>query len=184
MPKQTSFDLEDAKALLSQLTEFYRTLWQEWKRVSNQWENLKAVWHDEQFDKFELLFDKLSTAYDDAIKDCEKYISFLDKEIQIAESEKEKLGSLLKTNYKKVVAASQIVQAIISPPIPPPVYPTNLPSYKQESVRVKKVIHPFFEYVKQQKKREVENRKKEIDISASVSNSPKTFGSPDPNPPE
>ncbi len=110
MVKQTSFDLEDAKNLLSQLTQFYRTLWQEWSHVSTQWNNLKETWRDEQFNQFEPLFEQLSSTYKDEIEECESYIVFLKQQIEIADKRRVKLGDIV----TKVVTIGQIGQQVFS----------------------------------------------------------------------
>jgi len=94
MAEQTSFELEDAQILLSQLQQFQDTLRQEWSRVLNQWRNLEQTWRDEQYYKFEPLFEKLSSTYNDAEKECEGYLAFITKQIQIAEKRNQSLGNL------------------------------------------------------------------------------------------
>jgi len=91
----TSFDLEDAEALLTQLRRFYETLREEWSSVSNQWGNLKSVWHDVQFDKFEPLFEKLSDTHRESEKECEEYIAFMKEQIQIAQEVRDRLKDKL-----------------------------------------------------------------------------------------
>lgn len=91
----TSLDLEDAKALLTQLQGFRETLHQEWiTSVSNQWGNLKLVWHDELFDQFEPPFEQLDDSYREAEKDCEEYITFIKEQIQIAEEVRGSISGL------------------------------------------------------------------------------------------
>lgn len=91
---QTTFESQDAEELLRQLQDFRETLRQEWSRVQSQWGNLKAVWNDQQFDRFEPLFEKFSATYDDAERECEKYINFLQEQLQVAEDKKQKLSNL------------------------------------------------------------------------------------------
>ncbi|MEH2363821.1 hypothetical protein [Nostoc sp.] len=93
----TKFEREDAEVLLNQLQQFQKTLQQEWSRVSNQWGNLKSVWLDEQFENFEPLFEKLSATYDDANRECEGYIAFLNRQIQIDEEREQRLRNRLST---------------------------------------------------------------------------------------
>lgn len=92
--EQTSFELEDAQILLNQLQQFQETLRQEWSRVLSQWSNMKHTWRDEQYYKFEPLFEKLSSTYNDAEKECDTYIIFINEQIQVAEKRKQSLGNL------------------------------------------------------------------------------------------
>jgi hypothetical protein len=92
---QTTFDSEDAEVLLNQLRGFQDTLRQEWSRVLNQWGNLKYVWRDQQFDKFEPLFEKFSATYDDAERECGKYIAFIEEQMRINEERKQQLSGRL-----------------------------------------------------------------------------------------
>lgn len=91
---QTTFESQDAEELLKQLQDFRETLRQEWSRVQSQWGNLKSVWNDQQFDRFEPLFEKFSATYDDAERECEKYINFLQEQLQVAEKTNEQLDQL------------------------------------------------------------------------------------------
>lgn len=123
MVQPTSFNLEDAECLLKQLNQFRVTLQQQWGKVATQWENLKSTWHDQQFDQFEPLFEKLSSTYQDEIDDCEKYMSFLLQQINIAQQRKVKLGDVA----EKIVTGVDIANTVISllsgspptAPIPP-----------------------------------------------------------------
>lgn len=94
MAGQTSFTEEDARELLSQLQKFRETLNQEWSRVANQWSNIKAVWYDQQFEQFEPIFQKFMYTYDDAERECEKYINFLEEQIRISRQRNQKLRDL------------------------------------------------------------------------------------------
>ena len=91
---RTSFERQDAEDLLNQLKQYHETQRQEWSSVLNQWKNLESVWLDKQYEKFEPLFDKLSSTYSEAEKDCEKYITFIQKQIKIDEQKEEKLKNL------------------------------------------------------------------------------------------
>ncbi len=94
----TTFDLEDAEALLTQLQRFHETLDQEWTSVLNRWGNLKSVWYDAQFDRFEPYFEKLSDTHRESERECEAYIAFMKEQIQVAEKARasltEKLGAM------------------------------------------------------------------------------------------
>ncbi|MDJ0648106.1 MAG: hypothetical protein QNJ60_05310 [Xenococcaceae cyanobacterium MO_188.B19] len=90
---RTSFERQDAEDLLNQLKQYHETQRQEWSSVLNQWKNLESVWLDKQYEKFEPLFDKLSSTYSEAEKDCEKYMDFIQKQIQIDDQRKQKLAS-------------------------------------------------------------------------------------------
>lgn len=92
--QQTSFSSEDAKLFLSELQDFRDALQQEWSRVLNQWANLKVAWHDEQFDRFEPLFEQFAANYNDAQRDCENEIIFVQEQIRIADERNSKLGTL------------------------------------------------------------------------------------------
>lgn len=94
MKKQTSFSIEDAKALLHQLHHFHTCLQQDWLRVLNSWDNLQATWQDEQFCRFKPFFEKVAANYGNAEKDCEKYMIFLQEQIITAEKQRSKLGIL------------------------------------------------------------------------------------------
>jgi predicted nuclease with TOPRIM domain len=94
MSAQTKFKIEDAEDLLQQLQQFQEILNEEWSRVLTQWSNLKYVWNDQQFDQFESLFEKLIADYRDTQEKNEKYISFLQQEIKIADERNKILGNL------------------------------------------------------------------------------------------
>lgn len=94
MSQQTSFSIEDAKELLTQLQQFRDVLVREWSRVSNQWHNLSMTWHDEQRTQFEPIYSKLLGTYADAQQEAEQYIAFLDNQIRIADERKQKLSGL------------------------------------------------------------------------------------------
>jgi hypothetical protein len=94
MAGQISFEITDAQDLLGQLQQFDDTIRQDWAKVLNQWGNLKSVWRDQQFDRFEPLFDKLSSTYNDAERECEGYIAFLQDQIRIAEARQSRMGEL------------------------------------------------------------------------------------------
>jgi len=94
MAEQTKFSTDDASDLLRELQQFKDILNDEWSRVLNQWSNLESVWHDQQFDKFEPLFEKVIVNYRDTEQENEKYISFIQEEIKIAEERNQRLGNL------------------------------------------------------------------------------------------
>ncbi|AFY38211.1 hypothetical protein Lepto7376_1892 [[Leptolyngbya] sp. PCC 7376] len=83
MPEQTSFVREDAEQLLDTLRSFHETLKTEWSSVKNQWKNIDETWHDKQYEKYYPLFKKLEYIYQEAETKCEKYIKFVDREINI-----------------------------------------------------------------------------------------------------
>ncbi|NER97315.1 MAG: hypothetical protein F6J86_26295 [Symploca sp. SIO1B1] len=93
---QTSFDTQDAELLLEELKQFHDVLRSEWSSVLNQWSNLQLVWRDEQFDKFAPIFEKLVSVYNDAEQANEKYINFVQQQIDINADKKQKLASRLK----------------------------------------------------------------------------------------
>lgn len=94
MAVQTTFKLDDAIDLLSQLVDFREALKQDWSKVENQWATLRSCWHDEQYDIFEPLYDKLSATHKDSEKECDEFISFMREQISIAEKRKTDLEKL------------------------------------------------------------------------------------------
>lgn len=94
MAAQTTFKLDDAVDLLSQLEGFREAIKQDWSMVENQWANLKSCWHDDQYNTFEPLYNKLSSTHKDSEKECEEFISFMREQIRIAEERNAKLGAL------------------------------------------------------------------------------------------
>ena len=82
--QKTSFVKEDAEQLLTQLKNFRDSLKEEWSRVKSQWQNVDNTWHDKQYDKYYPLFEKLEEIYQEAEIQCDKYIAFVDKEINIS----------------------------------------------------------------------------------------------------
>ena len=105
MSQQTSFNVESARDLQNRLQQFLEVLHQELGKVQSQWQNIKSTWHDQQFDRFEPIFEKFLAAYDDAEKDCERYIAFLNEQIQIAEKRRHQLGQLQQLPGKIPTAA-------------------------------------------------------------------------------
>lgn len=87
--QQTSFLVQDAEQLLTELRRFNESLKTEWARVQNQWDNLEQTWHDQQYDKYYPLFDKLKERYEQTEIECERYIAFIDQEIEIAKRGKD-----------------------------------------------------------------------------------------------
>jgi hypothetical protein len=137
MSPQTSFDVQDAKALQTSLGEFYKTLWQEWAVVSSQWENLKQGWKDQQFDQFEPKFIKLSQTYDQVVQECEAYRGFLAQQVQIAESRKFKLGELV----NDVITVAQLGASILG---------LGNVALASTSTQVDRAIHPLTSQVQEQ----------------------------------
>ena len=83
--QQTSFVRADAEQLLTELRKFNESLKAEWSIVKNQWKNVDETWHDKQYEKYYPLFERLESRYQEAEIQCEKYISFIDREINIEE---------------------------------------------------------------------------------------------------
>lgn len=94
MAVQTTFKLDDAMDLLSQLEGFREAIKQDWARVENQWANLRSCWHDDQYNTFEPLYNKLSATHKDSERECEEFISFMREQIRIAEKRKTDLEKL------------------------------------------------------------------------------------------
>jgi hypothetical protein len=94
MSQQTSFDTLDAKVLNTHLNQFREVIIREWGNVSSQWRSLHMTWQDEQSVRFEPIFNKLLQTYAEAQGATEKYIRFLDNQIQIAEKRAQKLSGL------------------------------------------------------------------------------------------
>lgn len=96
MAEQTSFVREDARQLLETLRAFYQVLKAEWSSVKNQWKNVDDTWHDKQYEKYYPLFKKLEQIYQDAETQCEKYINFVDREINIEKKDDDiDIGSVI-----------------------------------------------------------------------------------------
>jgi len=93
MAAQTTFDLDDAKDLFTQLEKFHEAL-KTWALVENQWANLRSCWHDDQYQTFEPLYEKLTTSHKDSQKESEEFISFMREQVRIAEERRAKLGAL------------------------------------------------------------------------------------------
>lgn len=246
MPKQTSFDLEDAEVLLNQLQQFYELLQQEWSRVLNQWNNLQVTWRDEQFDKFEPIFEKLSSTYTQAETDCRKYIDFINEQISSLEDRQQQLKSLpdiqagsasnssnnrsnkvknkslnfgeIHDAFDKVLTAAFIIIPgsflTSNTPVNPPFIDRQSPTYlwmQQQKSNIcslndkpdfkKSSAYQNYEALPkiargisldeqletidaQDQEEKAKRRKRDREISTISSNSPKTSGSPDPNPPE
>ncbi len=92
---QTTFEAQDAEALLAKLQEFHDAIRNEWSQVLNKWSNLQSVWHDEQFDQFEPIFEEFLSTYNSAEQESEKYIDFLKRQIALDEDRKQKLANRL-----------------------------------------------------------------------------------------
>ena len=94
MAVQTTFKLDDAMDLLSQLQSFQEALKQDWSMVENKWADLRSCWNDEQYNYFEPFYEKLSATHKDSEKECEEFISFMREQIRIAEKHKTDLAKL------------------------------------------------------------------------------------------
>ena len=94
MAVQTTFKLDDAMDLLSQLQSFQEALKQDWSMVENKWADLRSCWHDEQYNYFEPFYEKLSATHKDSEKECEEFISFMHEQIRIDEKRKTDLAKL------------------------------------------------------------------------------------------
>ncbi len=181
--QQTSFSLEDAAVLLSDLQQFRETFQQEWSRVLSQWANLKIAWRDEQFDKFEPLFEKMAANYQDAEQDCDNYIEFLQEQIRIAESRKSKLGGLdLMGKLEKTVTVVQAFSSLAGMAIAPPVQrpPTLSERYDMMPgiMRNMNAEDQLSEAYSQQQETDAQRRQREIEKSAKADNKNQASGSP------
>lgn len=213
MEEQTSFNIDDAEALLKQLQEFNQTLKQEWSKVGSQWANLKRNWRDVQFDKFEPLFEKLSATYNLANFESEVYIGFLEKQIEVAKKQRFNLFKAL----EKPIAVVQTIPTLIGINISPstqsidgmPLQPSS--SYVQQKepnlcpinekfglekspaiqqynslpgiARVMSAEDQLNEAYPQEKEKESERRKKEAEDSAIANQQLQATGSSNPDPP-
>ncbi|EKD10329.1 hypothetical protein [Limnospira platensis] len=92
--QQTSFIVEDAEQLLTELRRFNDSLKTEWSRVQSQWDNLKKCWHDPQYDEYSPLFEKLKERYQQTEIECEKYIAFIYKQIEITKEDAPDISSV------------------------------------------------------------------------------------------
>lgn len=163
MTQQTSFNLDNAKAFQAQLARFSGTFQGEWIQVLNHWGNLKSCWRDEQFDKFETFFEKLENTYQIAIKECNEYEYFLDKQIEIAEDQQSEFDNLISDVFKRTVATAQIGSAVV-----------GMVTSPKAQVDIDRQANQLYSY---QQKAQAERREKEIDTSAIAKNAPSTSGS-------
>lgn len=181
--QQTSFSLEDAQVLLTELQQFRDLLQQEWSRVLSQWQSLKGTWRDDQFDKFEPLFEKMAANYQDAEGDCDNYIEFLQEQIRIAESRKSKLGGLnLMGKLEKTVAGVQIFSSLAGMAIAPPTQRPPTPSDRYDMMpgimRNMNAEDQLSEAYSQQQETDAQRRQREIEKNAKADNKNQASGSP------
>ena len=94
MGKQTSFDKQNAEALMSQLQQLHETIEKERSKVLSQWGKLQTSWADEQYYKFQPFLGKFAATYGDAERQLEKDVAFLKEQIRLAEERRQKLGNL------------------------------------------------------------------------------------------
>jgi Acetyltransferase (GNAT) family len=181
--RQTSFNSEDAEALLSRLTELDLTICQEWQAVENQWANLQSVWRDRQYDNFEPIFEELAQTYRIAMQDYNEYRLFIMQQINIAEKRKTSLQTLVGEGIRKGQAAIQIVQILTTAAM------QNAPVHTQDPIRdraesvaaIRSEIDRYSTYVKIEK--EVEANKQQREREAASRNADRTIaaGSPPDN---
>ncbi|BAZ12178.1 hypothetical protein NIES4071_40060 [Calothrix sp. NIES-4071] len=86
MSKQTSFNIEDAEKLLTQLQQLNEIIQQDWSRVLNQWNNLEQTWQDDSYDDFQTNFQKIVDIYKDEQNELEQHIAFIKKQIEAAQN--------------------------------------------------------------------------------------------------
>jgi DNA repair ATPase RecN len=92
----TSFEVEDAENLKSNLQNIRETLQGEWSAVTSAWQNLQAEWNDVQRDKFEDAFQQLLADYQMIEQATERYTQQLSEQIQIAQKQNDRLNALNK----------------------------------------------------------------------------------------
>jgi DNA repair ATPase RecN len=92
----TSFEVEDAENLKSNLQNIRETLQGEWSVVTSAWKNLQGVWNDQQRDKFENAFEQIIADYQTIEQAAEKYTQQLSEQIQIAQKQNDRLNALNK----------------------------------------------------------------------------------------
>ncbi len=181
--RQTSFDLEDAEALLSRLNELDLTICQEWQAVENQWANLQSVWRDHQHDKFEPIFTELIQTYRTAMQDYNEYRLFIRQQIDIVEKRKTSLQTLVSDGIRKGQAAIQIAQILTTASM------QNAPVHTQNPVKdrasnasaIKSEIDRYSKYVKSDKDTEANKQRRDMDAAGINANQAVASGSPPDN---
>jgi len=166
MAQQTSFDLDDAKSLQTQLNSFSGIFQGEWDHVLNQWAKLKSSWNDEQFNQFEPFFERLTITYEKSVRECNEYEYFLAEQIKIIEEKKSKLGDLVTDTRKKAVATVQIGAALVA-----------MVTNPKAQIDVNQQVNKLYSY---QNKLQSETREKDIDINSVSKKFTSASGSPDP----
>jgi GNAT superfamily N-acetyltransferase len=180
---QTSFNSEDAEALLSRLTELDLTICQEWQAVENQWSNLQSVWRDRQYDNFEPIFEELTQTYRIAMQDYNEYRLFIMQQIDIAEKRKTSLQTLVGEGIRKGQAAIQIVQLLTTSAM------QNAPVHTQNPVRdnsinasaIRAEINRYSTYVKNDREIEANKQRREREAASRNINRAVAVGSPPDN---
>lgn len=92
----TSFEIDDAENLKSNLQNIQETLQGEWSAVISAWQNLQGAWNDQQRDKFESAFEQILADYQTIEQATEKYTQQLSEQIQIAQKQNDRLDALNK----------------------------------------------------------------------------------------
>jgi hypothetical protein len=179
--RQTSFNSEDAEALLSRLAELDLTICQEWQAVENQWANLQSVWRDEQYTQFEPIFEELIQTYHTAIQDYSEYRLFIMQQIDVAEKRKTSLQTLVGEGIRKGQAAFQIAQILTTASMQnAPVHTQNLVRDRADNATaIRSEIDRYSKYVNND--REVEANKQRREMDAAGRNRAVATGSPPDN---
>ena len=178
--RQTSFNSEDAEALLSRLAELDLTICQEWQAVENQWANLQSVWRDEQYTQFEPIFEELIQTYQTAMQDYSEYRLFIMQQIDIAEKRKASLQTLVGEGIKKGYAVVQVAQILTTSAM------QNAPVHTQNPVRdnsinasaIRAEINRYSTYVKNDREIEANKQRREREAASSNANRAVAVGSP------
>jgi hypothetical protein len=181
--RQTSFNSEDAEALLSRLAELDLSICQEWQAVENQWANLQSVWRDRQYDNFEPIFEELAQTYRIAMQDYNEYRLFISQQIDIAEKRKTSLQTLVGEGIRKGQAAIQIAQILTTAAM------QNTPVNTQDPVRnnaesvtaIRSEIDRYSKYVKSDKESEANKQRREREAAGKNANRAIAVGSPPDN---
>ena len=178
--RQTSFNSEDAEALLSRLAELDLTICQEWQAVENQWANLQSVWRDEQYTQFEPIFEELIQTYQTAMQDYSEYRLFIMQQIDIAEKRKASLQTLVGEGIKKGYAVVQVAQILTTSAM------QNAPVTEQTPIRDKSInasairaeINRYSTYVKNEREIEANKQQREREAASRNANRAVAVGSP------
>jgi GNAT superfamily N-acetyltransferase len=181
--RQTSFNSEDAEALLSRLAELDLTICQEWQAVENQWSNLQSVWRDRQYDNFEPIFEELAQTYRIAMQDYNEYRRFIIQQIDIAEKRKTSLKTLVGEGIRKGQTAIQIVQILTTATM------QNAPVHTQDPVRdraesvtaIRSEIDRYSTYIKIEKEVEANKQQREREAASRSADRAVAVGSPPAN---